>query len=61
MKCPQCKVRLRVIDSREYDGFRLRKYKCPDCEWQDITEERYQDLKGGEDIDEPDKTVRRKG
>lgn len=42
MKCPCCKSKLKVIDSRIYGDKRMRKYKCvnPKCKFSDVTEEK---------------------
>jgi len=44
MLCPECnpkKVKLKVVDSRPFGGnVRFRTYKCPECGYEDVTEER---------------------
>ncbi len=41
MICPDCRHRLKVTDSRQWEPqLRVRNYKCPKCGFKDITKER---------------------
>lgn len=41
MNCPYCKIKLKCIDSRASGDFlRFRIYKCENCAFTDVTEER---------------------
>jgi predicted RNA-binding Zn-ribbon protein involved in translation (DUF1610 family) len=40
MICPHCKTKLKCIDSRMFgDRIRIRKYRCPKCGFEEITDE----------------------
>jgi len=40
MDCPHCKKKMKCVDSRMYGAIRFRKYKCPECGFEEVTEER---------------------
>jgi len=40
MDCQECKAKLKVVNSRQYEGgLRVRDYKCPECGCKDRTTE----------------------